>query len=216
MRKKNFFCICSDNLELITVIECISPSGLTIPPSFVLSAGPTPALDNLDVPIKAVATSPNGWTHNKLGAAWFERTFLPFTALLSPPQWQLPHVFLHPSALCPAHSSHLLSPAPATLLTSATPPAMGAPSDAMFHGLELESASQSVASHYFMWSQKHSSPAVSISIALDHSQAPIPSSVEEMGSEINRLRMMVNLMEKELVWVKAEAAASNTHCTIMA
>ena len=78
--KKNFFRVRSNNLELVTVIECISPSGLTIPPSFVLSAGPTPALDNLDVPIRAVATSPNRWTDNELGAAWFEHTFLPFAA----------------------------------------------------------------------------------------------------------------------------------------
>ena len=80
MMKKNFFRIRSNNLELITVIKCISPSGLTIPPSFVLSAGPTPALDDLDVPIGAVATSPNGWMDNELGAAWFEHTFLSFAA----------------------------------------------------------------------------------------------------------------------------------------
>ena len=66
-----------------------------------------------------------------------------------------------------------------------------------------------------MWSQKHSSPTVSVSVALDRSQAPIPSSVEEMGSKINRLRMTVNLMEKKLLRAKAEAAASNAHCTIM-
>jgi transcription-repair coupling factor (superfamily II helicase) len=93
---------------------------------------------------------------------------------------------------------------------------MGASSDAMSLGPELESASQSVASHYFKQSQKHLSPAVSASIALDHSQAPIPSFVEEMGSEINCLGMTVNLMEKELLQEKAESAASNAHCTIMA
>jgi hypothetical protein len=66
-----------------------------------------------------------------------------------------------------------------------------------------------------MHSQKNSSPAVSVSIALDHSWAPIPSSVEEMGSEINRLQMTVSLMEKELVQARADADASNAHCTIM-
>lgn len=414
MKKKNFFRVRSDNLELVTVIECISPSGLTIPPSFVLSAGPTPALDDLDVPIGAVATSPNGWTDNELGAAWFEHTFLPFAAAhrqsdapillfldghdshetdglrklafehnviiiafpskcthkLQPldvvvfaqtqrhwanhcdrriyenipmtrynviqeymkvrsasmtpelcrsafsctgiypfkadifteedfapaksfstskhvprtfpseapsssplpsdlsdldcsssgdddstsedseqvhewdldsdddPDYEPPsvpttveatsrlsspdHMSSLASASCPTHPSEPLSSAPAmlptsaTLPASATPLATGASSDAVSLGPELETASQSAASRYFTRSQKHSSPAVSVSVALDRSQAPIPSSVEEMGSEINRLRMTVNLMEKELLQAKAEAAASNAHCTIMA
>jgi hypothetical protein len=50
----------------------------------------------------------------------------------------------------------------------------------------------------------------------------MPSSVAEMGSEINRLRMTVDLMakevlqkEKELVLMKADLDASNAHCTIM-
>jgi hypothetical protein len=36
MKQSNFYRIRSDNLELVTIIECISPSGLSIPPSFVL------------------------------------------------------------------------------------------------------------------------------------------------------------------------------------
>jgi DDE superfamily endonuclease len=78
MKKSQFYRIHSDNLELVTIIECISPSGLSIPPSFVLSAGPIPALINLDVEIGAVATSPNGWTDNEIGADWFKHTFVPF------------------------------------------------------------------------------------------------------------------------------------------
>ena len=46
---------------------------------FVLSAGPTPALIDLDVKIRVVATSPNGWTDIKLGTNWFKHTFIPFT-----------------------------------------------------------------------------------------------------------------------------------------
>jgi hypothetical protein len=78
LKKSKFYRVRSDNLELVTVIECISPSGLSIPPSFVLSSGPTPALLELDVPIGAVATSPNGWTDNELGTEWFKQTFVPF------------------------------------------------------------------------------------------------------------------------------------------
>jgi hypothetical protein len=78
LKQSNFYRIRSDNLELVTIIECISPSGLSIPPSFVLSAGPIPALTDLDVEIGAVATSPNGWTDNELGTNWFEHTFIPF------------------------------------------------------------------------------------------------------------------------------------------
>ena len=44
---KNFYWIKSDNLELVTVVECISASGVAMPPSFVLSDGPT--LDCTDI-----------------------------------------------------------------------------------------------------------------------------------------------------------------------
>jgi len=71
-KQSHFYRVRSDNLELVTIIKCISPSGLTVPPSFILSAGPIPALLDLDVPIGAVATSPNGWTDNKLGTEWFK------------------------------------------------------------------------------------------------------------------------------------------------
>jgi hypothetical protein len=79
LKQGNFYCICLDNLKLVTIIKCISPSGLSIPPSFVLLAGLTPAFIDLDVKIGAVATSPNGWTDNKLGTNWFKHTFIPFT-----------------------------------------------------------------------------------------------------------------------------------------
>jgi hypothetical protein len=88
--------------------------------------------------------------------------------------------------------------------------------------LSQSNLSQSASSRYFTRSQKHSSPAVSVSVALDQSRTLMPSSVEEMGSEIVRLRMTLNLMEKELLQAgnellqaKAEANASNAHCTIM-
>jgi hypothetical protein len=75
MKRGNFYRVRSDNLELMTVIECVSPSGLTIPPSFILSDGPTPVPS---APIGAIGTSQNGWTDNELGAAWFKDQFIPF------------------------------------------------------------------------------------------------------------------------------------------
>ena len=37
LKKKNFYRICCDNLQLVTVTECISASGALMPPAFVLS-----------------------------------------------------------------------------------------------------------------------------------------------------------------------------------
>jgi len=65
-KKSNFYQIHSDSLELITIIECISPAGLSVPPTFILAEGPTPALSDLEVPIAAIGKSPNGWTDNEL------------------------------------------------------------------------------------------------------------------------------------------------------
>jgi hypothetical protein len=78
MKRSKFYRIRSDNLELMTVIECVSPSGLSVPPSFVLSSGPTPSLPDISGEIAAIATSPNGWTDNEIGTAWFTETFIPF------------------------------------------------------------------------------------------------------------------------------------------
>ena len=65
----------------MTVIKCVSPSNISVPPTFVLAAGPIPALDDLpkDTEIGAIATSPNGWTDNELGAKWFTEIFTPFS-----------------------------------------------------------------------------------------------------------------------------------------
>jgi hypothetical protein len=78
MKRSKFYRVRSDNLELMTVIECVSPSGLFVPPSFVLSSGPIPSFPDLSSKIAAIATSPNGWTDNEIGTAWFMETFIPF------------------------------------------------------------------------------------------------------------------------------------------
>jgi hypothetical protein len=61
----------------------------------------------------------------------------------------------------------------------------------------------------------HSSPAISISIALNPAQAPQPQSIQELLSENRRLKMMLDLVEKENTKLKANNDASNAHCTIM-
>ena len=80
LKQSKFYWICLDNLELVTIIKCISPASLLIPPAFILAQGPTPALPNLDIPIGAVSISPNGWTDNKLSLKWFKETFIPFAS----------------------------------------------------------------------------------------------------------------------------------------
>jgi hypothetical protein len=62
----------------MTIIECISPSGLSVPPSFVLSSGPIPSFPNLSFKIAVIAMSPNSWTNNKIGTAWFMEMFILF------------------------------------------------------------------------------------------------------------------------------------------
>ena len=60
LKRSSFYQIQSDNLELVTIIECISAAGLSVPPAFILADGPIPALPNLDTPIAAIGKSPNG------------------------------------------------------------------------------------------------------------------------------------------------------------
>jgi len=79
-------------------------------------------------------------------------------------------------------------------------------------------------SNYFTRSQAsqkanmHSQPsllAVSISIALDPSGAPIPESYDEIKTELCRLQMENGLMKKVIAKANSETKASNAHCTIM-
>jgi len=60
-----------------------------------------------------------------------------------------------------------------------------------------------------------SSPALSISVALNPTQAPQPQSIQELLGENHHLKMTVDLMAMEVAKVKANNAASNAHCTIM-
>ncbi|KAJ2919050.1 hypothetical protein MD484_g1314, partial [Candolleomyces efflorescens] len=85
-RKKHLFIrdmrdrykIRSDNLELVTIIECISASGEAMPPSFVLSDGPAPdTREFAPNEIGIIAFSKSGWTDNELGIEWVKEVFIP-------------------------------------------------------------------------------------------------------------------------------------------
>ena len=50
LRRSDFYRVRSDNLELVTVIECISAAGDAMPPSFVLSTkGAMPDARDADI-----------------------------------------------------------------------------------------------------------------------------------------------------------------------
>jgi len=46
--RKNRYKMKSDNLELVTVLECVSAAGVSIPTSFVLKNGPMPDIRGVD------------------------------------------------------------------------------------------------------------------------------------------------------------------------
>ncbi|KDR76823.1 hypothetical protein GALMADRAFT_16906, partial [Galerina marginata CBS 339.88] len=72
----------NDNLELVTVIECVSAAGVLAPTSFVLKEGKlklirlTSTTDHR-FDFFRVAFSPNGWTDGELCEQWFLKTFIP-------------------------------------------------------------------------------------------------------------------------------------------
>lgn len=48
LKQKNCYRIHSDSLELVTVVECVSAAGATMPVSFVLAEGPLPDCTDLE------------------------------------------------------------------------------------------------------------------------------------------------------------------------
>ena len=96
--RKERYRIRSDNLELVTVIECISAAGEACPPSFILSNGPMPNVCDLPIgsvgkcvvqiifividitlhSIISIQMSENGWTARELCERWFSTVFVPF------------------------------------------------------------------------------------------------------------------------------------------
>ncbi|EGN97099.1 hypothetical protein SERLA73DRAFT_57716 [Serpula lacrymans var. lacrymans S7.3] len=76
-RAKNHYKFHSDNLELVTVIECICADGTNLQPGFVFS-GKQFSLEWFQVDSRiCVSISPNGWTDDFLGAQWFRQSFIP-------------------------------------------------------------------------------------------------------------------------------------------
>ncbi|KAH7917731.1 DDE-domain-containing protein, partial [Leucogyrophana mollusca] len=67
----------SDNLELVTIIECVSAAGAKMPPWFVLSNGPVPDIRDLKGQVSGLATSPSGWTDREIAEKWFAEVFVP-------------------------------------------------------------------------------------------------------------------------------------------
>lgn len=46
-KMKNLYRVSSDNLELATIMECVSAAGDSVLPAFILSEGPLPDLQEL-------------------------------------------------------------------------------------------------------------------------------------------------------------------------
>ncbi|KIK73693.1 hypothetical protein PAXRUDRAFT_177733 [Paxillus rubicundulus Ve08.2h10] len=63
------YCLHCDNLELVSILECINAAGTTMPPCF---------LTNINY-LTRIAMSPNGWTNQVLCEEWFRDTFVPNT-----------------------------------------------------------------------------------------------------------------------------------------
>ncbi|KLO16423.1 hypothetical protein SCHPADRAFT_823234, partial [Schizopora paradoxa] len=70
----------SDNLELVTILECVSAAGEVVPPSFVLKHGITPNLiGKIDEDEYAACYfSDSGWTDTLNCEQWISRNFIPF------------------------------------------------------------------------------------------------------------------------------------------
>ncbi|KIJ13520.1 hypothetical protein PAXINDRAFT_38740, partial [Paxillus involutus ATCC 200175] len=67
----------SDNLELVTILECVNAAGDKMPPWFVHSTGPAPDIRHLNGKVGGVSFSDSGWTDREIAAHWFEHHFIP-------------------------------------------------------------------------------------------------------------------------------------------
>ncbi|EGN98067.1 hypothetical protein SERLA73DRAFT_123464 [Serpula lacrymans var. lacrymans S7.3] len=75
-KQKGSYCISDDNLELVTVIECISAAGALMKPGFVLKEGPLPDLSDVEG-IGSISRTKTGWTNRGICEEWFNKTFIP-------------------------------------------------------------------------------------------------------------------------------------------
>jgi hypothetical protein len=119
------------NREWVTIIECVSSKGISIPPWIILKAGSQhatwyqePALFNKGY---AIARSQNGWTTDEIGLRWLKEMFEPHSKTHSTGAKRLlildghgSHLTADFDAFCkenaiiclcmPPHTSHLLQP----------------------------------------------------------------------------------------------------------
>jgi hypothetical protein len=118
------------NREWVTIVECISSGGHTIPPLIILKGKEHQATwyQELLLPTDwKIAMSPNGWTNDLIGLCWLKTIFEPFSKQYSKGAKRLLILDGHSShltaefdlfckenaiiCLCmPPHSSHLLQP----------------------------------------------------------------------------------------------------------
>lgn len=119
------------NREWVTIIECVSSKGISIPPWVILKGGSHQAAWYQEPAILkngwTLARSQNGWTTDEIGLHWLKETFEPYSKQHSTGAKRLLILDGHSShqtaefddfckensiiCLCmPAHTSHLLQP----------------------------------------------------------------------------------------------------------
>jgi hypothetical protein len=129
IREKSSWKIVSGRQEWITAIECVSASGIALPPLVIFKAKHT---NSAWIPAQTpsnwrFSTSNSGWTSNSHGYEWLTAVFEPTTRPLDPIQRRLlimdghsSHITANFIAYCidkaidmlilPPHSSHILQP----------------------------------------------------------------------------------------------------------
>ncbi|CEL61186.1 hypothetical protein RSOLAG1IB_12401 [Rhizoctonia solani AG-1 IB] len=69
----------ASNLELVTVVECVSADGAALKPGFILAGAPGNMQEQWfeKEGVGSVAVSKNGWTNDELTYLWFVKVFVP-------------------------------------------------------------------------------------------------------------------------------------------
>ncbi|PPR04183.1 hypothetical protein CVT24_010776 [Panaeolus cyanescens] len=75
--RKNRYRNKSDNLELVTVIDCMSAAGVTAPTKMILKQGVLPSVGDVKGLAKPVEMTPTGWTDREQASKWARDVFIP-------------------------------------------------------------------------------------------------------------------------------------------
>ncbi|KIJ43282.1 hypothetical protein M422DRAFT_170109 [Sphaerobolus stellatus SS14] len=78
----------SDNLVLVTILECVSAVGKSCPPIFVLPKGSVREWVHA-AGVGGVVASENGWMDDTICVDWFERVFVPWAKTESDPTYPI-------------------------------------------------------------------------------------------------------------------------------